>query len=207
MSALKTAWHRIRSLFNRGRSESEISDEMQFHLQLLINYYIAEGYSPDEARTAAKRRFGNLRSFNYQCQEISGGKRGNLMNGFTQNIIYGFRLLTKHRGFTAVAVLSLALGIGVNTAMFSFVDAVLLKPLDYQNSDRLVMLWDADPTGPHNNLTPSPPAFFDWKEQNKVFSSVSAYSANDYAGTGEQHWQRPSGVIRIRPENRSLSLG
>jgi predicted permease len=186
MSAWKMIWYRIRSLFNRGRSEGEISDEMQFHLQLLINYYIAEGYSPDEARSAAKRRFGNLRSFNYQCQEISVGKRGNLMNGFAQNIIYGFRLFVKHRGFTAVAVLSLALGIGVNTAMFSFVDGVLLKPLDYQDSDRLVTVWDADPTGPHTALVPSPPAFFDWREQNTVFSSMAAYSSNDYSGGGEQ---------------------
>src|ERR1700750_2808673 len=102
MSAWKTIWYRIRSLFNGGRTEGEISDEMQFHLQLLINYYIAEGLSPEEAKSAARRGFGNLKQFNYQCQEISVVRKGRPMNGLAQNISYAFRLLLKNRGFTAV---------------------------------------------------------------------------------------------------------
>src|SRR5436305_8984780 len=112
----------VHSVFRCERTECDISDELQFHLELLIKHYIAEGLTPEEARSAARRRFGNLRQFNDQCQKIYTNRRGRLMRGLGQNIIYGFRLLMKHRGFTIIAVLSFPLGIGVNATMSSLVD-------------------------------------------------------------------------------------
>jgi len=89
-----------------------------------------------------------------------------------QDIRYALRMLAKRPGFTSVAVLTLALGIGINTAMFSFVDGALLKPMDYPDGDRLVTVWNT--SGGCVRCLPSPPEFFEWREHNTVFSSMSA---------------------------------
>src|SRR5262245_43088827 len=93
-----------------------------------------------------------------------------------QNLRYGARMLLKNPGFTVVAILSLALAIGANTAMFSYVDAVLLKPLAYRDSDRLVMVWELYPDG--GKALPSSVAFLEWRAQAKAFSHLSAISSS-----------------------------
>src|ERR1051326_1050037 len=98
------------------------------------------------------------------------------METLFQDLRYGLRFLVKSPKFTTVAVLCLALGIGVNTAMFSFVDAVLLKPLAYKDADRLVNVYETSPR--HQRSQPSPPTFLEWRELNTVFSQVAAYRAN-----------------------------
>src|SRR5438105_8118487 len=96
------------------------------------------------------------------------------MDSFWQDLRYGARTLAKNLGFTTVAVLTLALGIGVTTAIFSFVDAVLLKPLAYRDAERLVTLWDSWPRC--QSCLPSPPTFIEWKTMNTVFSDVAGYT-------------------------------
>ncbi|MBO0721441.1 MAG: ABC transporter permease, partial [Blastocatellia bacterium] len=114
------------------------------------------------------------------------------MNTLIQDLRYGWRSLLKSRGFTAVAVLSLALGIGANSAIFSLVNEVLLKPLSYHQPDRLVMVWeDASSAGfPHNQ--PAPANFNDWKRQNRSFERMAALDWREFNLTGEA---RPERVI------------
>jgi putative ABC transport system permease protein len=104
------------------------------------------------------------------------------MNTFFQDLQYGFRMLAKHKSVTAIAVLTLALGIGANTAIFSVVNAVLLNPLPYRNPERLVALWENVPE--HGRWRTSPANFFDWKKQNTVFEDVAAFGQGSSALTG-----------------------
>ena len=105
------------------------------------------------------------------------------MNTLLQDLQYGLRMLLKHPGVTAIAVLTLALGIGANTAIFSVVNAVLLNPLPYREPDRLVSLWENVPT--HGRWRASPANFFDWKKQNTVFEDVAAFGGASMTLTGD----------------------
>lgn len=105
-----------------------------------------------------------------------------MKNTLFQDLRYGLRMLWKHPGVTAIAVLTLALGIGANTAIFSVVNAVLLNPLPYKEPDRLVSLWENVPT--HGRWRASPANFFDWKKQNTVFEDVAAFGQTSLAFTG-----------------------
>ena len=99
-----------------------------------------------------------------------------------QDLRYAFRMLLKHPLVTAIAVITLALGIGANTAIFSVVNAVLLNPLPYKQPDRLVALWENVPG--HGRWRTSPANFFDWKKQNTVFDDVAAFGASTLTLTG-----------------------
>src|SRR5215212_4599385 len=105
------------------------------------------------------------------------------MNTLFQDLRYGIRMLFKHPLVTAIAVVTLALGIGANTAIFSVVNAVLLNPLPYKDPDRLVSLWANVPT--HGRWRVSPANFLDWKKQNTVFEDVSAFGASSMTLTGD----------------------
>src|SRR5215813_396905 len=98
------------------------------------------------------------------------------MNSLINDLTYGLRMLLKHPGVTAIAVLTLALGIGANTAIFSVVNAVLLNPLPYKNPDRLVALWENVPA--HGRWRATPANFFDWKKQNTTFEDMAAYGGS-----------------------------
>jgi putative ABC transport system permease protein len=109
------------------------------------------------------------------------------MESLTKDIRYGVRGLIKHPGFTAIAVITLALGIGANTAIFSIVNAVLLKPLRYPNSDRLVVIWGKLPTHGLDKLNVSPPEFADYRDRNHSFSAMAVYASlgRNLTGAGE----------------------
>jgi predicted permease len=114
------------------------------------------------------------------------------MNTLWQDLQYGIRMLLKHPGVTAIAVLTLALGIGANTAIFSVVNAVLLNPLPYNEPDRLVSLWENVPT--HGRWRVSPANFFDWKKQNTVFEDVAAFGSGSMALTGDGEPEQLAGA-------------
>lgn len=114
------------------------------------------------------------------------------MRALWQDLRYGFRLLAKHSGFTAVAVLTLALGIGANSAIFSVVNAVLLRPLPFKEPERLIKIWEALPQG--GTGTVSVPNLFDWREQNDVFTEIAAYQSSDFNLQGREQPERISGA-------------
>jgi len=116
------------------------------------------------------------------------------MRTLWQDIRYGFRLLTQNPGFTAVAVLTLGLGIGANTAIFSVVNAVLLKPLPYADADRLVMVWENNLSKGWDSFSVSPPNFADWRKQNRVFDPLVAFLGQAFILTGEAEPERLPGM-------------
>ena len=116
------------------------------------------------------------------------------MRTLWQDIRYGFRLLTQNPGFTAVAVLTLGLGIGANTAIFSVVNAVLLKPLAYADADRIVMVWENNLSKGWDSFSVSPPNFADWRKQNRVFDPLVAFLGQSFILTGDAEPERLPGM-------------
>ena len=121
----------------RGRLESEMADEMRHHLELRIERNVAAGMAPDEARYAALRAFGGVDQIQEECRD---GMTWRFLENLGRDIRVAARVLRKHRGFTAMAILTLALCIGANTAIFSIVYALLLKPLPFPEPGRIVGL-------------------------------------------------------------------
>ena len=139
MRWMQSLSHRIRSVFRKNAVETELSDELRFHLERQIAENIASGMSRDEARNAALRDFGGLEQVKEECRDA---RRVNLLESLLQDLRYGARLLRKNPAFTTIAVLTLVLGIGANTAIFSMVNALLLHPYDFRGLDGLVRVWE-----------------------------------------------------------------
>ena len=174
---------RLRALRQREEVINDIDREMRSHVELQIEENIKAGMSASAAREQAMRSFGN---FNRAVDEAYDVKGGGLFETLAQDARYGVRMLTKHKAFTVVAVITLALGIGANTAIFSVVNEVLLRPLPYRDADRIVMLWEVTPEGRHQNTT-SRANFRAWRSQNSSFEHLAAFTDQrlNLTGTGE----------------------
>ena len=161
---------RIRHIFRGERMERELDEELRSHVELRVEENIASGMTEQDARYDARRRFGNFALQKEDTREIHviGWLETTL-----QDLRYGARMLRRNLSFTVVAVLTLALGIGATTAIFSVVNGVLLKPLDYPQPDRLVMVWEKDGGGISNMGYAT---FTDWRAQNHSFTDVAAMS-------------------------------
>ena len=172
MNRLRVLIARVGELFGRGRLERDLSDELQTHLDCLTDEHVRRGLSRDEARRAAFRDLGGVE----QTREMVRDRRGlPLLETLGRDIRFGARLLTKTPGFTAAAVCTLALGIGANTAVFSVVDAVLLQPLPYPASDRLVDIWEVNQkTGDRTVVAPA--NYVDYARRSDAFTSLAAYA-------------------------------
>ena len=157
---------RFRSLFERNGVERDLSDELRFHLEKLMEEKVTQGMTPEVARYAALRELGGVEQIKEECRDT---RRVNHLENFLQDVRFGLRQLRRNPGFTAVAVLTLALGIGANTAIFSVVNTVLLHPLPYSDSRRLTDIFRRD--GTLNSV----PMFSYWRQNNPCFDDLAAY--------------------------------
>jgi putative ABC transport system permease protein len=166
-------WLKIRALFRSPRLEKDLEDELGFHLAMRREKHQASGKPPAEAQAAACREFGNVMNFKEACREM---RTFASLEIFWRDLRYALRSLRRSPGFTAVAVVTLALGIGATVSIFSIVYVALLRPLPYPEPDRLVALSASNPKAGFLHGPASAADFYDWRAQNEVFSTVTAYS-------------------------------
>src|SRR5882672_12572201 len=139
MRWVQNASNWLRSLVRRKAVEQELGSELRFHIERQVEENLAAGMTPDEARRAAIREFGGVEQVKQDCRD---NRRTNYLENLIKDIRYGFRMLRKSLSFTFFAVAVLALGIAANSAIFSIADDVLVRPLPYRDSNRLVMVWE-----------------------------------------------------------------
>ncbi|HET7286640.1 MAG TPA: ABC transporter permease, partial [Pyrinomonadaceae bacterium] len=163
---------RWRALTRKDEMDHELDEEMRFHLDRDIDQNIRNGMTPEDARYAALRSFGGVDQSKEECRSARGV---GLIDNIVRDVTYSGRVLFKSYAFTIVVVLTLALGIGANTAIFSFANGILLRPLPYPQSDRLAVLEEIALKEDGNSIGVSYPNFLDWREQNKVFEGIACH--------------------------------
>lgn len=181
MSWARVASARLRSLFKHKLLERELDDEVRFHLQMQIDDNLNAGMNPAEARYAALRSFGAIEPMKENYRERRAFV---LIETTAQDLRYAARTLRKSPGFTITAIAVLALAIGANTAMFSVLNTVLLRPLPYRSPEQLAMLWTEDAT---QNLREGRSALWDveqWRSQSQSFADMATFDAVNTTLTG-----------------------
>jgi hypothetical protein len=160
----------VNRLLKRDEAEREIDDEMRFHLEMEIEKNRARGLSPDDARRNALQSFGGVEKFKDEVRDESFAR---FFETVWQDLRYGIRGLRKNLAFSAAAVVTLALGIGANTAIFSVVNGVLLQSLPYGGGERLVRIRQDAPSANIEDSGFSPPDFGDYRTQTSSFEGFS----------------------------------
>ena len=174
MVTLKGVRARLRALFRRNTAERELDEELRFHLAMETEKNLRAGMMFDEARRRALRDFGGVEP----TKEAHRDVRGRWLEELTADTRYALRTLRRAPVLAGAAIVTLALGIGANTAIFSAVNAEILQPLPFSNPSRLVMLWEENPEkGWHEQLC-APANAFDWKDQVRAFQDVALYYQN-----------------------------
>jgi putative ABC transport system permease protein len=168
---LRDLLFRLRALFLRGAMEAEMDEELRSHFEKQVEKLVASGWSREEALRRARLEFGGYEQLKEECRDARGVS---LIETILQDVRYALRMLRGSPGFTAVVILTLALGIGANTAIFSVIDSVLLRPLPYHDPAGLVMVWENNSQHPNPHNTVSPPDFLDWQSRNTVFTEMAA---------------------------------
>jgi predicted permease len=187
---------RLRSIFRRPNVEFELEAELRFHMDELIEENISSGMPPEDARRAALRMVGGIAQYEEECRDM---RRVNFVEDLVQDVRYTIRSLAKSPGFTGVVVVTLALGIGANTAIFTVVNGVLLRSLDYPKPDQLMYLTAESPAigGTRNAL--SAPEYTEFRQMNQSFAAVGAYSTGGAAyTTGEVNLTAGDRPLRVR---------
>jgi predicted permease len=171
--------------------EAELDDELRAHLEQQVEKYVRSGVPLEEAKRRARLEFGGLDQVKEECRDARGVKA---IETTMQDLRYGLRMLVKNRGFTAMAVLSLGLGIGANTTIFTFVNALLFRPPSIAAPDRLLEVWNQNQQGSglEHYLPLSYPDYLHYRRYNQVFSGLAAFDGDprmaswSRAGQGER---------------------
>lgn len=185
MRAIRAWFARLGELVFRQRRDLELAAEMESHIQMHVEDGVRAGLAPDEARRRALIALGGIE----QTEENYRDRRGfPVFEAVIQDLLFGLRLLRKNPGFTAVAVLTLALGIGANTAIFSVVNAVLLRPLPFDQPGALTKLYHTPPQASFPGIATfsvSPANFLDWRSQSQAFEAMAAIGFARFTLTGK----------------------
>lgn len=174
MSLLRRSRKRLHAFSNKQPLDADFEAEMAAHLEMAIEENIQHGLSEVEARRQALVRFGGMEQAKYKHREARGFMRLDIL---LQDLKYTFRTLRRERGFTIVAILILALGIGANVAVFSVVNTLLLRPLPFSNPQELVRIHQKDPKGGESSMTYSTDAMLEFQRQTRSFQQVTGYFA------------------------------
>ena len=172
---------RVGGLFTVSRRDRELGDELASHLQMHIDDNIRAGMTPADARRHALVRLGGISSVREQYRERGGVP---VLQHIAQDVRYGARMLRRSPAFTLVAVLTLGLGIGANTAIFSVVNAVLLRPLPFPDSRRLVLIWATNEKSHDREDVASYPDFLEWRSTAKGFDDMAAFTTRPVGVAG-----------------------
>lgn len=183
---------RLRTLFRKSHLENEMDDELRFHLEHQIEDNIKAGMNPQEARRAALIAFGGVEKIREECRDT---RRVRFFQEFRQDLRHGFRILFKSPTFTVGALLAIALGIGANTAIFSVVDAVLFRPLPFEEAERLVSLYEENLPQNRKRAGVSPANFVDWKARSQAFEGIAAIGARNLNLTGPDEPEQILGML------------
>ncbi|HMD32721.1 MAG TPA: ABC transporter permease, partial [Candidatus Acidoferrales bacterium] len=188
--------HRIRSLFRRDSVESEMNDELRFHMEQQAKKHTAAGIAPEEAARRARIELGGVEQVREECRDARGTR---LLETLVQDVRHGLRMLRRNAGFTTVAVLTLALGIGANTAVLSVANAVLWRSLPFPNSSQLVRIQESHARAA--NLTGA--TFRDLESGNHAFSEVADFRVLP-KNLGDSRSGTPPEEIRLAVVSRNF---
>jgi predicted permease len=172
--------------------EDDLQNEVRFHLEREIDENIKRGMTPEEARFAALRNFGGVQRVKDESRDERGVRYAEEL---WQDLRYGLRTILKTPGFTTIAVLTLALGIGANTAIFSVVNALLLRPLPYPEAERLAVIATTMRRERIEVRSTSYPDFVSWRDQNTVFEQVAARTSNSFSLLSGNEPERINGEL------------
>ena len=176
---------RLRALFRKVEVERELDDELRFHLEKETEQNLARGMSPDEARLAALRSFGGVEQVKEESRDVRGVR---VVEEFLQDVRYSLRVLVRKPGFTLTVIITLALGIGANTAIFSVVNAVLLRELPLKSPDEVMWVWS---TRTDRDKAPFTVAdFLDYRDQNQTLDQIAAFCNVGLNLTGNEKTER-----------------
>ena len=201
----KRLGRRFRALAGGATLDRQMDQELQFHLDLETNRLVQQGLPPDEARTRALRTFGGVEKVREECREA---RRTSWADTLGRNTRYAWRALRRQPGYVAAVIVTLGLGIGANTAMFSVIDGVLLKPLPYPGSDRLVLIKEAAPLAGQDEVGVSIRELYDYREQLKDFDGLVEFHSMSFDLINRGEPDRVStgvvsanffDVLRVRP--------
>src|SRR2546421_3729051 len=182
---LSTMPLRLRSLFLGTQADQELDDELRDHLQRKTEEYVAQGMTQEEAHRRARLDLDGIEQTKEKCRDA---RRVNWIQDLILDLRYGLRMLAKSRAFTVVAILTLALGIGANTAIFSCINAWIIKPVPYPRSARLVVFATPDKThGWTGENVTSPADFFDFQRQYTSFEQIVGLAGAGLNLTGDGH--------------------
>ncbi len=189
-------WRAFVDLTCRNRAEQELDEELRTHLERQIEQNMARGMDAEEARYAALRLFGGIEQVKERCRDMRGL---NLVENILQDLHYGLRQLRRNPGFTVVVIITLALGIGANTAVFSVVDTVLLRPLPYKDPERLVWVTEQVPT--FRTTFVLSPDFAAWRHRAGEFQWIGSFDAGS-VGANLNGGQEPArvSVMNVTPD-------
>jgi predicted permease len=180
----------LRRIFRKQETEQQLDSELRFHMEQRIAERVASGETPEEARRQAQIDFGGMEAIKQECRE---SRRVHFLEVLLQDLRYGVRILRRNPGFTIVAVITLALGIGANTAIFSVVNGVLLNPLPFAHPEQLITVHESKANFQYGSV--SYLNFRDWQKSNRVFSALAARRSYAFSLTGTGDAEQLNGLF------------